>query len=1002
MVQSHTSQHWSHLPRCEFIQLAMIKDDQVRRGGPEEERVRLAQQGKIEIIMRQKEEIDLPNIFLPLKSQPPPPPPPSPSLESPIPHQTVTPQPIYSISIFPPLKRRVILIEGAPGGGKSTLALHICHMWAREAFFLNSFDIVIIAYLRDEAIQNASNLANILPAADVAMVSQSSSDIATQIKASYGFKVLFIFDGWDEFPPNLQNNSLISTIIRQPHKLCLQQSTVIVTTRPVASGNLLHIADRRVEILGFTPHQIHEYIEKALNGDSTRIQKLVEHLKEHPVIEGYCYIPLHAAILVHIFLTMKEVLPTTLHELFCDLVLCCIVRELETHKSNVEIEISSLDDLPDVIKSQLGDLCALAYKGVMQEEVVFYQRHLQALDLPSNLPSLGLLQAVEGLTRFSKSLSYNFLHLSVQELLAAYNISLLDPGEQVEVFKNLFGSARFQPVLHSFCGFTKLENPAIQGYISTFLQENSSADNLLPFLHCFFEAQEPNLCQLVGRTFRKLTLNSIYLNPADHVAVGYFITSLLSTSATDKPHDHVHLELNIENEHCLKLLIGEIVKYKKPITGTMSAKISIVLNPIPISGVIALLFKQLPISELSICNDQLVAYFLQSSPVCELFIRASGETFCEFEESLMLLAEILQMLNFHITKLQVINSQLQSHFNFCFFQALQHNTQLVHLDLSGTKFTATEDTVQALSEMIQVNKTLVYLNLSKSLNFQTSGAQAHNVFAGLQHNVTLVHLNLSGTGIDAGKKTSKAMTKMLQVNKKLEHLNLSDNNKLSDEGAQCIFIGLQHNTTLVHLDLAEIEMKSTSETVKALNKMLRMNKTLTFLNLSHNQVTHYIFLGLQLNTVLDHLDLRNTGITINRRNAQTLTKMLQLNKTLTHLNLSYNSITDVGAQSIFKGLQHNNTLLHLMLRYTRITDEGAMDIAQLIYMNHSLQTLDISGNRIGSKGLIHIAKSLESNASLIRVDISDHYDSLTQIRVEAIHGIREHRGLQRIIIDLSK
>ena len=474
MVQSHTSQHWSHLPRCEYIQLAMIKDDQVRRGGPEEERVRLAQQGKIEIIMRQKEEIDLSDIFLSPKSQPPPPPP-SPSLESPIPHQTS--QPTLSISNLPPLKHRVTLIEGAPGGGKSTLALHIYHMWAQEAFFLNNFDIVILAYLRDEAIQNASTLANILPA-DVTKVSQNSSDIATQIKASCGIKVLFIFDGWDEFPLELQNNSLVSTIIREPHKLCLHRSTVIVTTRPVASGNLLLIANQRVEILGFTPHQIREYIEKALNGESTRIQKLVQHLEEHPVIEGYCYIPLHVAILVHVFLAMKEVLPTTRHELFCDLVLCCIVRELETHNLDryVKTGISSFNDLPDVIKSQLNDLCLLAYNGVIQNEVVFYREHLQALYLQANLPSLGLLQAVAGLTRFSKSLSYNFFHLSVQELLAAYNISRLGPSEQTKVFKSLFASSRFQAVLHSFCGFTKLENPAILGcchFCTAFLKHNS-------------------------------------------------------------------------------------------------------------------------------------------------------------------------------------------------------------------------------------------------------------------------------------------------------------------------------------------------------------------------------------------------------------------------------------------------------------------------------------------------------------------------------------------------
>ena len=90
----------------------------------------------------------------------------------------------------------------------------------------------------------------------------------------------------------MHNNS---TTIRDPSA----QSTVLITYRPVASGNLLHIADRRVEILGFTQHQIREYIEKALDGNSTRIQTLVQHLEENPVIEGYCYMkPLHSSLVL--------------------------------------------------------------------------------------------------------------------------------------------------------------------------------------------------------------------------------------------------------------------------------------------------------------------------------------------------------------------------------------------------------------------------------------------------------------------------------------------------------------------------------------------------------------------------------------------------------------------------------------------------------------------------------------------------------------------------------
>ena len=512
MSSSHTYQHWSHLPRCDFIQLAMIKDEEMRRGGPEEEMIRLAQQGKIETVLGRKQSIDLHNLF-PLPARPP----------------SLVVQP-------PPQPGRVCLIEGAPGVGKSTLALQICKQWAQGASWLARFDVVILAYLRDEAVQNASTLADILPANDL----DRFRNIASQVSSSRGAKVLFIFDGWDEFPPKLMDSSLVSIIIRQPaYKLSLHQSTVLITTRPVASGKLLHIADRRVEILGFTRHQIREYIEKALNGNSTHIQRLVQHFEKHPVIEGYCYIPLHSAILVHIFLTMNnKPLPTTLHELFCDLVLCCIVREHETHEpDSILPEMSSLDDLPDDLKSKLSNLRVLAYNGVMQDKIVFYSKDLKEFNLPDDLSSLGLVQAVEGFTKFSKTRSYNFLHLSVQELLAAYHISLMDTNEQVNVFKTMLVSSRFQPVLRYYSGFTKLVNPEIREFIFSYQHGKSNVKEILPLLHCFFEAHEPSLCQLVNPNFAGAISVAYYymFDPSDFLAIGYFIASLLSTSNADMP-----------------------------------------------------------------------------------------------------------------------------------------------------------------------------------------------------------------------------------------------------------------------------------------------------------------------------------------------------------------------------------------------------------------------------------------------------------------------------------
>ena len=410
----------------------MIGAQGVRRGGPEEEMIRLAQQGKIETILDHKKIFALEELFQCPKDNCPPPPPPSPSVPQPQKRTRKDPFCKVDVNLLSLLRPnpRTILIEGAPGGGKSTLAFHICHQWAQGAFWLARFDIVVLVYLRDETVQNASALADILPAPGSIMFGLSQSqNVASKILSSYGKGVLFIFDGWDEFPPNLMNNSLVSTIIQQPEKLSLHRSTVLITSRPVASANLLKIVDRRVEILGFTQNQIRDYVKKALNGNSVHIHKIIQHLEEHPVIEGYCYIPLHSAILVHIFLTMNEVLPTTLHELFCDLVLCCIVREQATHQPNNSLpEIASLDDLPGDFKYKLGNLSILAYNGVMQDKIVFYSKDLRAYCLPTILPSLGLLQVVEGLTLTSKTHSYNFLHLSVQELLAAYNISQMDGG----------------------------------------------------------------------------------------------------------------------------------------------------------------------------------------------------------------------------------------------------------------------------------------------------------------------------------------------------------------------------------------------------------------------------------------------------------------------------------------------------------------------------------------------------------------------------------------------
>ena len=918
MSQSLTSQHWSHLQQCTFIQLAMIGAQGQRRGRPEEKTIRLAQSGKIKTIISHKKSSMI-------------------TLHSLFPFPPKTPQPL--VVLPPPPPGRVCLVEGAPGGGKSSLALHICHQWAQHASWLAQFDLVVLAYLRDEAIQNAITLPDILPARN----SEMSLHAASQIQAADGQNVLFIFDGWDEFPPHLMESSLVSKIIRQPHRLSLHQSTVLITSRPVSSGNLLSIAERRVEILGFTQQQIHEYIEKSLDGNIAETQRLVQHLEEHPVIESYCYIPLHVAILVHIFLTLNGILPTTLHELFCALVLCCIVREQETHGSSLP-EISSLDDLPDDLKSKLSYLCKLAYNGIMENKVVFYLEDLKSSDLPYVLSSLGLLQAVEGLTLLSKSLSYNFLHLSVQELLAAYYISQMDPKQQLAVFKELFTGFRFQAVLHYYCGFSKLVNPEIQAFIASYQQKHTKLNELFLLLHCFFEAQQPSLCRLIKPRFlptEEIPFDCKNLAPADILALGFFITSLLHTSTADS---HVNFSIEGIHDHQLKLLFGELSNY--PVGG------------LPSTGAL---------------------------PEKQLVLKIAKLNFVNIQKNGPALTKLLQ-INKSLTHLDLSGNLSLPALVFGFiFEGLQYNTTLVNLKLSNTSISAVHpDIAKSLKEMLLVNKSLTHLDLSCNIGFPSFVLGF--IFEGLQYNTALVKLNLSNTCVTAiGRKTLKSLAKMLQLNTSLTHLDLSLNfNKgFSDPVICCIFEGLQHNTALVKINLSNIGITAVHpDIVKSLKEMLQVNKTLTHLDLSGNislpsLVFEFIFQGLQYNTTLVNLNLSNSCVTaIGRKTLKSLAKMLQLNTSLTHLDLSFNkAFSDPFACCIFEGLQHNTTLVQINLSNTGITGihpDIAKSLKEMLLVNKSLTHLDLSGN-ISLPSLVFefIFEGLQYNTALVNLNLSN-------------------------------
>ena len=482
---------WPPPPTQKVFNLAMIVKETIQRSLLDEELVRLILSGNVDDIVARKTSVKLENIFEHAKS-----------------------------------KQRFILLEGAPGVGKSTLAWHICQKWECGELF-QEFRVVIFVQLRDPTIQEAKSLADLLPAEDETM----ASDVVAQISVCRGQGILFVVDSWDELPVQYHRYSVFEKLICYPESLNLHLSTLLITSRPIASGKLQPLVSSRIEIVGFTKSEVKEYFDNALGG-SDLVRKLEDQLAERPVIEAACYLPLNAAIVAHLFLDYQT-LPSTLHGVFTSLVVSCITRHLTKLSGKGTWDdlpcIESLDKLPPEVKNDFCSICLLAYKGIMKNQVTFSSQDLQ-LPQQTFQAHLSTLSLIQGTESFKRSILYNFLHLQIQELLAAFHISKLPPSEQVKIFKDLFGQSRFAAVFEFYAAFTKFETEGIREIVASMVKGDRKV-SLVSILRCLYEAQDLSLCGYVGSLLEgKLDLSFTLLSPVDCLSVGYFLCCTCPTT----------------------------------------------------------------------------------------------------------------------------------------------------------------------------------------------------------------------------------------------------------------------------------------------------------------------------------------------------------------------------------------------------------------------------------------------------------------------------------------
>ena len=211
--------------------------------------------------------------------------------------------------IFAPLQKTnthsvspdFVLIEGAPGIGKTILSKEIAFQWANKNLLTEKL-LLFLIFLRDPFIKKIESLQEFVAYAICSSLQDQNVDLIAQyLENTSGNDVTIVLDGYDEVSLEIKHNSFIAKIInRKILKLC----GLVITSRPTASAVLHGNVDRRVEILGFTKEDRMKYNSQSLKGNPIEIVQLETYLENNPFINSLCYIPLNMTILMCIF---KEV-----------------------------------------------------------------------------------------------------------------------------------------------------------------------------------------------------------------------------------------------------------------------------------------------------------------------------------------------------------------------------------------------------------------------------------------------------------------------------------------------------------------------------------------------------------------------------------------------------------------------------------------------------------------------------------------------------------------------
>ncbi|KAK9981762.1 hypothetical protein ABG768_001286, partial [Culter alburnus] len=262
-------------------------------------------------------------------------------------------------------------------------------------------------------------------------------------------KVVFIFDGLDESRITLfsdpqkvsdvTDTSSVGVLMLNLMKGELLPSAHIwITSRPAAANQIpSEYINRLTEIQGFNEPQKEEYFRKRIS-DECQASRIISHIRRARSLHIICHIPVFCWISSTVLQNLLEEdlnaeIPQNLTEMYIHFLL------IQINLRNQKYEERDPETLLQSNREVIVKLAEVAFKQLMKGNVMFYEEDLResGIDVTDASVYSGICTEIfkeESVIHQKKV--YSFIHLSIQEFLAALYVFYFHVNTTMEGLKN--------------------------------------------------------------------------------------------------------------------------------------------------------------------------------------------------------------------------------------------------------------------------------------------------------------------------------------------------------------------------------------------------------------------------------------------------------------------------------------------------------------------------------------------------------------------------------------